>query len=557
MLMKLNQITKRFGATLVLDGVSLTLNAGERIGIVGANGAGKSTLLTIAAGHLPCDSGHITHTPTAEVGYVPQMVLPHPGETISTLLAASRRRLAALEQQMHTLAAQMAATSGSEQARLIAAYGEVAARFEQSGGYDLDYRIGVVLDGMRLSHLAYERPLATLSGGEKTRVALAALLLRTPDVLLLDEPTNHLDAPTAAWLEAYLVQQPGAALIVSHDRHFLEQVATQIAHLDEHTHQVRLYGGNYHSYLQQKQRERHAWEEAYSRQQAEIAHLQQQQRAATTQRFTVRSKPRDGDKLAYNFHGQRVQSTISRTVRNAEQRLQRISADPIPRPPEPLQFRATFVATAAVASNGKPLLHAEHISKAFAGKPVLQNISLAVGAQERVVLVGENGSGKTTLLRILAGELAPDAGRVVRHEALRIGYLPQEDALPTDDRTLLDAYCAGRNGYAADLRAELLASGLFHPDEVERPLRVVSVGQRRKLTLARLLVAQSHVLLLDEPTNQFSLDVVEQLEAALEAFPGAVLAISHDRRFIERFRGTCWRLAAGVLQQGHAAIAVP
>jgi macrolide transport system ATP-binding/permease protein len=553
MLLKLDHITKRFGATLVLDGVSLTLNAGERIGIVGANGAGKSTLLTIAAGHLPCNSGHITHAPTAEVGYVPQMVVPHPGETIATLLAASRRRLAALEQQMHTLAAQMAAASGSEQARLIAAYGEVAARFEQSGGYDLDYRIGMVLDGMRLSHLAHERPLATLSGGEKTRVALAALLLRTPDVLLLDEPTNHLDAPTAAWLEAYLVQQPGAALIVSHDRHFLEQVATQIAHLDEHTHQVRLYGGNYHSYLQQQQRERHAWEEAYSRQQAEIAHLQQQ-RAATPRRFSVRSKPRDGDKLSYNFHGQRVQSTISRTVRNAEQRLQRISADPIPRPPEALQFRATFV---AAAPPGGVLLHTEHISKAFDGKPVLQNISLAVRAQERVVLVGENGSGKTTLLRILAGELAPDAGRVVRREALRIGYLPQEDALPTDDRTLLDAYRAGRSGYAADLRAELLASGLFHPDEVERPLRVVSVGQRRKLTLARLLVAQSHVLLLDEPTNQLSLDVVEQLEAALAVFPGAVLAISHDRRFIERFRGTCWRLSAGVLQQEHAAIAVP
>jgi ATPase subunit of ABC transporter with duplicated ATPase domains len=223
MLLQMNEITKRFGAALVLDGVSLSASAGDRIGIVGANGAGKSTLLKIAATRLSCDTGQVQYVPAAEVGYVPQTVDFHPGQTIAHLLAESCQRLAALEQRMHALADQMATTNDTDQATLLAAYGDAAARFEQAGGYDLDYQIGLVLEGLRLLHLAPHRPLATLSSGERTRVALAALLLCAPDVLLLDEPTNHLDAATAAWLEAYLSQQTGAVLAVSHDRRFINR----------------------------------------------------------------------------------------------------------------------------------------------------------------------------------------------------------------------------------------------------------------------------------------------------------------------------------------------
>jgi macrolide transport system ATP-binding/permease protein len=474
------------------------------------------------------------------------MVVPRPGETIAHLLAASRQRLAALEQQMHTLAAQMATSSGAEQAALLAAYGEAAARFEQAGGYDLDYKIGAVLDGLRLSYLPPHRPIATLSGGEKTRVALAALLLRAPDVLLLDEPTNHLDAATAAWLESYLVRQAGAVLVVSHDRHFLDRVATRIGDLDEHTHRLTLYGGSYADYVAQKQRERHAWEAAYARQQDEIAELQRQA-ATTPQRLAARSVCRDGDKLSYNYKGQRVQRTVSRLVRNAEQRLQRIVADPIPRPPQPLRFSGTF---APAAHAHGTILHAQHICKTFAPQPpVLNDITLELGATERVVLVGENGAGKSTLLRILAGELAADSGQVVRGERVVVGYLAQEDAAPTDERTVLQAYREGRSGHAQEHQAELLAYGLFTPDDLQKPLRALSVGQRRKLSLARLLVARASLLLLDEPTNQFSLDVVEQIEAALDAFPGAVVAVSHDRRFISRFRGACWHLVDGGIRE--------
>jgi macrolide transport system ATP-binding/permease protein len=547
MLLQMNEITKRFGATRVLDGVSLIASAGDRIGIVGANGAGKSTLLKIAAGRLSCDSGQVQYAPAAEVGYAPQTVDFRPAQTIAHLLAESRQRLAVLEQRMHALADQMAATSGAAQVTLLAAYGEVADRFEQAGGYALDYQIGMVLEGLRLRHLPPHRPLATLSSGERTRVALAALLLCAPDVLLLDEPTNHLDAATAAWLEAYLVQQTGAVLVVSHDRQFLDRVVTQIGDLDEHTHHLTRYGGNYADYVAQKQRERDAWEASYARQQQERADLRDQV-AATPQRLAPRHACRDGDKLTYNYHGHRVQRTVSRLVRNAEQRLQRVQADPIPRPPQPLRFCGSFAPAAHLHGTA---LHATHIGKAFASQsPILRDVTLELGPADRVVLVGENGAGKSTLLRILVGDVASDCGQVVWAEQAVVGYLAQEDSVPTDDRTVLQVYRAGRIGYMEEHQAELLAFGLFSPDDIQKPVHALSVGQRRKLALALLLATPANVLLLDEPTNQFSLDVVEQIEAALDSFPGAVVAVSHDRRFINRFRGEQWRLSDGrVLQE--------
>lgn len=542
MLLHMQHITKRFGATLVLDGISLVVGVGDRIGIVGSNGAGKSTLLKIAAGHMPCDSGHVQYAPTIEVGYVPQTVHIRPGQTIADLLAESRQRLAILEQRMHDLAAQMTRAVGEAQTTLLAAYGDAATRFEQAGGYDLDYKIGVVLNGLRLHHLSPHRPLTTLSSGERTRVALAALLLCSPDVLLLDEPTNHLDAATAAWLETYLLRQTGAVLVVSHDRQFLDRVVTQLGNLDEHTHHLTLYGGSYTDYMTQKQRERCAWESSYVQQQNDIAELRRQV-VDTPQRLSARSGCRDGDKLTYNYHGHRAQHTVSRLIRNANQRLQRILADPIARPPQPLRFRGTFASAQHVSGM---VLQATHICKAFASHhAILNDVSLELGASDRVVLVGENGAGKSTLLRILMGELAPDQGDVVWAKRAVVGYLAQEDVVPTDARTVLHVYREGRSGYADEHQAELMAYGLFTIDDVHKPLRALSVGQRRKLALARLLATPVNVLLLDEPTNQFSLDVVEQIEAALDVFTGTVVAVSHDRRFISRFRGACWRLVDG------------
>jgi macrolide transport system ATP-binding/permease protein len=544
MLFALDQITHAFGASLILDGISLVARAGDRIGIIGANGAGKSTLLQVAAGRLAPDSGRVQVAPLAEVGYVPQTVAPAAGQRIADLLAAAQQRVLRFEQQMHALAEEMATVTAGEQAALVHAYGEAAARFEQAGGYALDYRIDAVLHGLRLGHLSRERLVATLSGGEKTRVVLAALLLCAPDVLLLDEPTNHLDAASADWLADYLRQQRGTVLVVSHDRRFLDQIATQIAELDEHTHQLRSYGGGYSDYLVWRQREQRAQAEAYARQQAEIATLRQQA-SHTTQRLATTRPRRDGDKLTYNFKGQRAQGSMARDIRNAEQRLARILADPLPPPPEPLRFAADF-APAAQASGTLLRLDAVHV--AFGDQTIVRETSLDVGAGERLLIMGENGAGKTTLLRLLAGDLLPDQGTVWRSEQAAVGYLSQEDVLAQDERSVLAVYRAGRVGYAEALQAELLRFGLFRPADVQRPVCALSVGQRRKVQLACLLARPCNLLLLDEPTNQFSLDVVEQIEQALGQFSGAVVAVSHDRQFCAQFRGARWRLAAGQLE---------
>ncbi|NJP07018.1 MAG: ABC-F family ATP-binding cassette domain-containing protein [Chloroflexaceae bacterium] len=298
---QIHDISHTFGERLILDHISLTVHAGERVGIVGNNGAGKSTLLQIIAGGRASDYGHVSYDPATEIGYLPQTVAALPGQSIADLLSQARQRIIALEQQLQHLASQLTTATGAEQTALLHTYGEVAARFELAGGYELDYRIAMVLYGLGLGHLAPGRLLETLSGGEKTRVALAALLLGVPDLLLLDEPTNHLDAAAADWLERYLIEQPGAVLVVSHDRRLLDRVATRIIELDEHSHQISSYGGNYSAYRQHKERERQAWVERYAREQAEIADLRQQLATRPQRTGALRTPRRDHDKLSYHL----------------------------------------------------------------------------------------------------------------------------------------------------------------------------------------------------------------------------------------------------------------
>lgn len=544
MVLIVNNLSKMYGHIPILHHVSFVVNAGERIGLVGANGAGKSTLLKIIMGEIPSDSGSVVVADSIEPGYVPQTIAPCPDQTIAELLAASQRRLRLLEQRMHALAEHLATAQGAARTAALAEYGEVATRFEQAGGYDLEYKIALVLDGLRLSHLPRDRPLASLSGGEKTRVALAALLLRSPDVLLLDEPTSHLDSPTAEWLETYLRQQSGAVLAVSHDRQFLNRIATRIIELDEHTHAIHTYGGNYDTYAAQKQQERQAWAAAYAQQQEEIKALQQAIRA-TPQRLAQKRAPRDNDKLGYNFFGGRVQRAISRNIRAAEQALAAIHADAIPRPPEPLHFLPRFQPGDLP---GGTALTATDISHTLPnGQVLLNQVTCELGPTSRIMLVGDNGAGKTTLLRILAGQLTPTRGTVMRAAGISIGYLTQEVPAIRPEQTVLQAYRADRTGYEQDHLAELLRYDLFTYEETSRSLPALSAGQYRKLQLARLMATQANVLLLDEPSNYLSLAILEQFEHALHAFPGTIIAVSHDRWFIQQFGGEVWRLAGGRL----------
>jgi len=384
--------------------------------------------------------------------------------------------------------------------------------------------------------------VASLSGGEKARVGLAALLLQAPDLLLLDEPTNHLDFAALEWLEMFLQGFSGALLVVSHDRVFLNCTVQAIVEIDETSRAATLYGGNYDFFAQEKALARTRWVEGYAEQQEEIRDLRRFIQSKARQ--VGHNRPGDGDKLAYNYRGGRVEATIGRNLRAAEERLRRIEADPVPKPPPPLRINPAFDPARLV---NKTPISLSQVSVVFGERHVLDDVTVALGVQERIVIVGPNGAGKSTLLKVLAGRLKPDAGDVTTAASTVIGYLDQEqESLPATG-TLYEAYAAGRTGDWEERKVELMSYHLFVFADLLKPVATLSIGQKRKLQLALLMAAHANVLLLDEPTNHISLDVLEEFEAALLEFRGAIIAVSHDRRFIERFADQVWELRAGRL----------
>lgn len=549
MLLTVRTITKTYNALTVLDAVSFALEPGEHVGLVGANGAGKSTLMRIITGEETADVGEAQLATGLDMGYLPQTLPDIAGRTIDDLLADALGGLRSIEAHMRSLEAAMAATSGAALDALLEEYGQFASQFQDRGGYEMEARMDAILAGLRLDYLSRTRDLGTLSGGERARVGLALLLLRAPDVLLLDEPTSHLDATSLAWLEDYLATYAGAALIISHDRQFLNRSVNRIFELDEYTHTLRRYEGDYDAYQRAKVAERAAWEESFARQQDEIKDLRKRIRESARQ-VAHNRKPKDNDKLVYNGKGERVADAVSRNVRAAEEQLRRIEADPIPKPPRLMHFQPKFRAEALRAN---AVVRMEHVSKRYGERQVLHDVDLTLLPDARVALVGPNGAGKTTLLRILLGLESPDSGSVRLAPGARIGYLPQEPEVGASGRTVFEAYRDGLEGYESNLVAGILGNGLFRLEDLTRNVGQLSPGQKRKLELARLLALGPNVLLLDEPSNYVSLDVLEAFEAAVLTFPGPVLLISHDRWLLNRFGGAIWELADSHLLESSTA----
>jgi macrolide transport system ATP-binding/permease protein len=543
MLLHITHLSKRYGTLTVLDSVSLSLYAGQRIGLVGPNGVGKSTLIHILTGAVTADDGQITPADGLRIGHLPQDLGALRG-TLASLTHHALGHIHAMEAEMRALEHAISDASGAPLADLLDRYSTVSEAFELAGGYDLEARTAEVMSGLGVAHLPPDRDVTTLSGGERTRLSLALLLLSTPDVLLLDEPTNHLDAQALAWLEAALAQWRGAVLMVSHDRAFLNHTVTHIVELDEHTHRLRHYTGDYDAYRTAKQREREQWEADWQAQQDELKDLRIA--VADQRRAMAQTKPTrkvGGDKFAKGFFKGRTEVGLTRKLDNLKERLARIEEDPIEKPHRPLTFRASFDPRRL---DSRAPLTAAGICKQYAGTTVLSQVSLSLGIGQRVALVGPNGAGKSTLLRILAGLEIPDSGEIIRSGQTVIGYLDQHGGDFDPHLTVAQAYGIGLDGSDDAHVADLLNWGLFRYDEVRRPVGVLSVGQRRKLQIARLIASGANVLLLDEPTNHLSFDVLEAFETALDGFKGAILAATHDRRFLERFGGEVWRLQAGL-----------
>ncbi len=543
MYLQVAHVSKSYGYHSVLHDVSLVLNAGERVGLVGANGVGKSTLLKIIAGVVQADSGSAALSPGMKIGYLPQIITGADTQTVDDMLAGAMRHLTDLENQMRAL--EMAMTQpDSDVNAVMAEYGEISEAFERYGGYEIDYRIELILSGLGIPHIPREQRFGTLSGGEKARLGLALLLLGASDVLLLDEPTNHLDSFSLTWLEAYVVAYRGGMLIVSHDREFLNRTVNAIIEIDEHTRTAKRYSGDYDTYQAAKIRERAKWEADYAAQQAEIEALTLAVKETSRQNRNYRTHT-DSDKFVRNDKIAAHAATVSRNIRAAEEKLARILENPISQPPASLRFDPAFD---PAALKGRLPLIASGLTKFYGERAVLCDVSLAVAARARIALVGPNGAGKSTLLKILIGLEKPDSGSVQINPAVRIGYLAQDSGLFDPAQTAFAAFRAGLELPDQALITILIRSGLFRYDDLNKRVGELSSGQGRKLQIARLIADGANLLALDEPTNDVSFDVLEALEDALRYFPGPVIAASHDRRFLQQFGGEVWEVSDGKLQ---------
>ncbi|MFE4309612.1 ABC-F family ATP-binding cassette domain-containing protein [Streptomyces sp. NPDC056517] len=528
----LHDVVVSRGERLLLDQVSLSVRPGERIGIVGENGAGKSTLLRLLAGAEQPDEGSVVTVADGGLRMLAQTPELPPGATVGDAIDAALAELRAMERRLRALETRLDTADEAE----LDAYGELLTTYELRGGYEADARVDKALYGLGLAGTGRERILGSLSGGELARLGIACAVAAGPEVLLLDEPTNHLDAQALDWLEGALLAHRGTVVAVSHDRTFLERVATAIVEVDADRRALVRYGDGYAGYRAARAAARQRWEEAYEEWCEETARLEAY--AATTAHGVAPGRQmKDNNKMAFDRAAGRVQASVSGRVRNARERLRRLREEPVPQPPPPLSFSARPLAGGA-----------EGALVTLTGVRVADRLSvetLTVRAGERLLVHGGNGAGKSTLLRLMAGTVGPDAGDVRR--AGRIGYLAQDVTVRRPEERLLA--CFGRGlALAEDERAELLLSyGLFRPADLSVPVGGLSAGQLRRLALARLLARPADLLLLDEPGNHLALGLVEELEAALEQWPGALVVVSHDRALRRRFTGHIRRMDSGRL----------
>ncbi|RAO50500.1 Nopaline permease ATP-binding protein [Micromonospora saelicesensis] len=523
------------GDRRVLDGVSLTAAPGHRIGLIGENGTGKTTVLRVLAGVDVPDSGTVTRPP--DVGFLHQELPFRASTTIAAVLDDALREARADLAELDRIGVALAdSPEGTEQHdRLLAAYAEVLERAQDRDAWDADRRARTVLDGLGLGGLPHDRMVGVLSGGQRGRLALAAMLIRRPSALLLDEPTNHLDDAAAAFCEDQLRAMPGVVVVASHDRAFLDAVCTDLIDLDPAADGPVRFGGGYTAYLTAKRAEAQRWRRRYDDEQALLADLRAA--AAVTGHQVAHGRgPRDSEKMGYGHTAGRVQNQISRRVRDAARRLETIERDPVPVPSEPLRFHAPAL---AVGDSDGVIVTADRLE--VPGRLRVEH--LEIKSRDRLLVTGPNGAGKSTLLAVLAGHLA-GAGALWRRPELRVGLLAQDTVFADARRTARQVFDVAVGVERAAV-VPLSSLGLLAPADLDRPVADLSVGQRRRLALAVLVADPPELLLLDEPTNHLSPTLRDELEDALGTGPGAIVVASHDRRLRSRWPGRELSLPGG------------
>ena len=552
-MLQIQRLRKDYGAATILSDITCIINDGEHVGLIGPNGAGKSTLLRCIIGQEQPDAGVVTLAPGATIGYLAQAFEQLLGQTVGAAADAAQAGLVAAEAATQQAAAALADPSDLDAA--LAAYDAALAIFEALGGYERLGRASAVLDGLGLGALADDTPVATLSGGQKTRLGLATLLLREPTLLLLDEPTNHLDVEALEWLEGFVQGSPHAALIVSHDRAFLDRTVSRVLYLDPATRTLKSYTGGYSDFSAARASEHERQTELYQRQQEYIAEVQGdiarlKGQAAGSENASTPVGDRDAKFILSQKGGAKK---VAAKAKARERKLERYldSEERVERPRQNWGLKLDFGEPPA---GGRAVVSVEELSFSYpipnsqAPTAVLQGVSLEVWHGERVALVGPNGAGKSTLLKLIAGELDPTVGRVRLGANVRAGVLAQEHETLDPTSTLLDTVLRERPMSQTEAR-NFLHFFLFSGDSVFRPVGACSFGERSRLQLARLVLRGCNLLLLDEPLNHLDIEGREHFEAALDAFAGAVIVVSHDRAFVSSFAERVIEVRAGVVRE--------
>jgi len=500
-------IAKSFGVNAVLRDVSLTVQQGDRIGLVGVNGCGKSTLMRILAGLDAQDGGEISLVRGLRVGYLAQQNMVTSGETVWNELQKVYEQVFAMEKKLRELEDEMAHahTDAQRFAQLSADYDRLTQRFEEADGYSWKSMVSGVLNGLGFKPAQYDQCVDSLSGGEQTRLCLARLLLQKPDLLLLDEPTNHLDMETLQWLENYLAAYKGSVLAISHDRYFLDHVCTGIVEILMGSSEQ--YNGNYTRYIAQRQERFESRMRAYEIQQKEI---ERQQAIIARYRMFNREK----------------------SIRAAESREKAL--DRMEKLEKPVDERAIRFSFEARRRTGEDVLQLTEISKSFGEKHLFHDLTLRVRAGDRVALIGPNGVGKSTLIKIIVGEELPDTGFIRYGSNVDIGYYDQHQSTLHADKTVLDEIWDRFPQMEQSNVRGALGMFLFTGDDVFKPIHTLSGGEKGRVALTALMLRKDNLLLLDEPTNHLDMDSREVLEDALADFGGTIITVSHDRYFINR-----------------------
>lgn len=503
-----NNLTKTYGTDVIIEKASFHLNDGDKVGIIGRNGAGKTTLLNMLTGQLSCDEGEFFVSQNIRIGYLKQRDNFNSERTVMEEIEGIFSGLAKLEEEITRLSDEVAANP--HDMRRIEKLDELQHRFDREGGYTYKSEIIGILNSMAFGESFYNKKISSLSGGERTRLALAALLLEKPDILLLDEPTNHLDIGTLKWLEQYLSAYKGTVMIVSHDRYFLDQTVNRIFEVENH--KVYCYEGKYSDYAAQKKLRRETELRAYNNQQREIARQEEMIR---------RMKQHGTEHLAKRAASREKRLDMIERLERPESEMGKMK----------IHFRQNF-------QSGSDVILAEDLEKCFGWgqnrRELFRNVNLDIKRGERICIVGPNGVGKTTLLRVLLGELPPTAGYLKIGHNVAFGYYDQGQLLLNDSNTVLEELKDSYRLYTDTEMRSILGRFLFQGDEVFLPVGSLSGGEKARLSLLKLMLSGANTLILDEPTNHLDIESKEVFEEALQEFPGTVIVVSHDRYFLQR-----------------------